>query len=66
VAARLVANADELDRLAAGKRDIHALQGWRNEVFGSDAVDLIEGRLALALDGGASKAPAGLPGATAR
>jgi len=51
VAARLVANADELDRLAAGKRDIHALQGWRNEVFGHDAVDLIEGRLALALDG---------------
>ena len=51
VAARLVANADELDRLAAGKRDIHALKGWRNEVFGHDAVDLIEGRLALALDG---------------
>jgi ribonuclease D len=51
VAGRLVASADELDRLAAGKRDIAALKGWRNEVFGSDAVDLIEGRLALALDG---------------
>jgi len=51
VAGRLVASADELDRLASGKRDIAALKGWRKEVFGSDAVDLIEGRLALALDG---------------
>ena len=51
VAARLVASADDLDRLAAGKRDVHALSGWRKEIFGSDAVDLIEGRLALALDG---------------
>jgi len=51
VAARLIANADELDRLAAGKRDAAVLRGWRNEVFGRDAVDLIEGRLALALDG---------------
>lgn len=51
VAGRLVASADELDRLAAGKRDIAALKGWRQEVFGADAVDLIEGRLALALAG---------------
>jgi ribonuclease D len=51
VAARLVASADELDRLAAGRRDAHVLHGWRNEIFGKDAVDLIEGRLALALDG---------------
>jgi ribonuclease D len=49
VAGRLVAGADELDRLAAGKRDVPALKGWRREVFGADAVDLIEGRLALAL-----------------
>src|SRR6266446_2906958 len=51
VAARLVASADEIDRLAAGKRDVHALKGWRREVFGADAVDLIEGRLALSLVG---------------
>jgi len=51
VAARLVASADEIDRLAAGKRDVHALHGWRNEIFGKDALGLIEGRLALALDG---------------
>ena len=63
VAARLVANADELDRLAAGKRDAPVLRGWRNEVFGRDAVDLIEGRLALALDGEHAKLLPVTPGA---
>jgi ribonuclease D len=51
VAARLVASADEIDRLAAGKRDVHVLHGWRNEMFGKDAVALLEGRVALSLDG---------------
>jgi ribonuclease D len=51
VAGRLVASAEEIDRLAAGKRDVHALTGWRREVFGADALDLIEGRLALSLAG---------------
>ncbi|TAJ89356.1 ribonuclease D [Reyranella sp.] len=55
VAGRLVANADELDRIAAGKRDVPALKGWRREVFGAEAVDLIEGRLALALAGDQAK-----------
>jgi ribonuclease D len=55
VAARLVASADELDRMAAGKRDVHALSGWRKEIFGDDAVALIEGRLALALQGDQAK-----------
>jgi ribonuclease D len=63
VAARLVANADELDRLAAGKRDAPVLRGWRNEVFGRDAVDLIEGRLALALNGEHAKLLPVTPGA---
>ena len=51
VAARLVASADEIDRLAAGKRDVHVMHGWRNEIFGKDALALIEGRVALALQG---------------
>ena len=55
VAARLVASADELDRMAAGKRDVHALTGWRKEIFGDDALALIEGRLALALQGDQAK-----------
>lgn len=55
VAARLVASADELDRLAAGKRDLPVLKGWRHEIFGQDALDLIDGRVALALDGEQAK-----------
>jgi ribonuclease D len=51
VATRLVASSDELDRIAAGKRDVHALKGWRREIFGKDAIDLVEGRVALALSG---------------
>jgi ribonuclease D len=51
VATRLVASSDELDRIAAGKRDVHALRGWRREIFGKDAIDLVEGRVALALTG---------------
>ncbi len=52
VAARLIANSDELERLAGGDEDVPALQGWRAEVFGNDARALAEGRLAIALDNG--------------
>jgi len=41
--------------MAAGKRDVHALSGWRKEIFGDDAVALIEGRLALSLQGDQAK-----------
>ena len=34
VAQKLLANSADLDALAAGKRDIAAMQGWRKEVFG--------------------------------
>jgi len=53
VAARLIARSDDLEQLAAGQRDgLQLLQGWRRDVFGSDALDLIEGRLAFAVEGG--------------
>jgi len=51
VASKLIASAAELDALAAGKRDIPALQGWRREVFGEDALRLCEGRVGLAARG---------------
>ena len=51
VAQKLIANAADLDALAAGKRDIRALSGWRAKVFGDDAVRLCEGKLALAARG---------------
>ena len=53
VAPRLIAGSEELDRIAAGERKgIGALAGWRGEVFGRDAADLAEGRLALSTEGG--------------
>jgi ribonuclease D len=53
VAPRLVARADELEQLAAGRREgLGILEGWRYEEFGRDAVDLVEGRLAFAIRGG--------------
>ncbi len=51
VAQKLIASAADLDALAAGKRDVAALKGWRAEVFGDDAVRLCDGKLALAAKG---------------
>jgi ribonuclease D len=53
VAARLIARSEELELLAAGRRDrLAILEGWRFEQFGRDALDLVEGRLAFAVRGG--------------
>ena len=51
VAQKLVANAAELDAIAAGERDLPSLRGWRAEVFGQDALRLSEGKVALATQG---------------
>jgi ribonuclease D len=51
VAQKLIASSADLDLLAAGQRDIAALKGWRNEVFGRDALLLTQGKVALAVDG---------------
>ncbi|MBY6165919.1 ribonuclease D [Pseudooceanicola nitratireducens] len=48
VAPRLIAATSELDALSAGKRDVPALQGWRKEVFGADALKLCDGKVGLA------------------
>ena len=53
VAPRLIANAEDIERLAAGEDDdVAALQGWRNEVFGKDALAMRRGDLAIALENG--------------
>lgn len=52
VAARLLTRAEEMEALAAGVRDLPVLQGWRYEVFGRDALELVEGRLAFAVVSG--------------
>ncbi len=51
VAAKLIAPAADLDAIAAGMRDVQALSGWRNEVFGNDALRLCDGKIALAAKG---------------
>jgi ribonuclease D len=56
VAAKLIARSDELEALAAGARDgLNILSGWRFDEFGSDALDLVEGRLAFATENGKLK-----------
>ena len=53
VAPRLIANADDIERLAAFEdEDVAALHGWREEVFGKDARLLRDGKLAIALKKG--------------
>ena len=52
VASRLLTKAEEMEALAAGIRDLPVLQGWRYEVFGRDALELVEGKLAFAVKGG--------------
>ncbi|MBO6609686.1 ribonuclease D [Altererythrobacter sp.] len=52
VAARLLTKADEMEALAAGLRDLPILKGWRYDVFGRDALELVEGKLAFAVKSG--------------
>ncbi len=53
VAQKLIASSDDIDRIAAfgEKADVRALQGWRFEIFGRDALRLRNGECAFALNG---------------
>lgn len=51
VAQKLIAPTSELDAIAAGRRDLPCLTGWRFEIFGRDALRLCNGELALAAKG---------------
>lgn len=53
VAPRLIANAEDIEKLAANEdEDVAALHGWRNDVFGKDALAMRKGDLAIALENG--------------
>ena len=51
VASKLIASAGDLDALAAGDRNIGALNGWRFEVFGKSALQLCDGKIGLSVKG---------------
>ncbi|MEM7711474.1 MAG: HRDC domain-containing protein, partial [Pseudomonadota bacterium] len=51
VASKLIATASDLDDIASGTRDGDWMRGWRGEVFGTDALRLCEGEIALACKG---------------
>ncbi|KAF0226919.1 MAG: ribonuclease [Beijerinckiaceae bacterium] len=53
VAPKLVATADDIDRLASKPdEDMPVLKGWRGEVFGQVALQLIRGEVMLGLEKG--------------
>lgn len=49
---RLIANAADIEKLARGETgdDIAAMSGWRFEVFGQKAQDLLSGKLAISFE----------------
>ncbi|MEM9845386.1 MAG: HRDC domain-containing protein, partial [Pseudomonadota bacterium] len=64
VASKLVASAADLDAISAGERDVAALNGWRRDVFGEDALRLCAGEIALSAEGSAIRTiELGQPGA---
>lgn len=53
VAPKLIANTDDLERLAQNDdADIPALKGWRYELFGKDALALKRGEMGFAMKNG--------------
>ena len=51
VAQKLIATSTDLDRIAGGGDDLKVFKGWRNEVFGKDAMRLRDGKVALSSNG---------------
>ena len=52
VASRLIATVSDLEKIATDDNaNVSALQGWRRELFGADALTLKRGELALLLEG---------------
>ncbi|MEE9375714.1 MAG: ribonuclease D [Rhizobiaceae bacterium] len=51
VASKVIANADDLEKIAADdEADIAALKGWRFEMFGKQALELKRGEIALSFE----------------
>ena len=52
IAPKIIASAADLERIAAGERDVPALHGWRREVFGNLAEALLRGEKVIGLKDG--------------
>jgi len=52
IAPRLIASARDVERIAAGERDVPALSGWRAAAFGNLARELMAGRKVIAIKNG--------------
>jgi len=51
VATKLIASSSDLDDIACGELDGMWASGWRREVFGEDALRLLNGQIALSAQG---------------
>ncbi len=49
----MIANSEDLDKIAADgeKADVAALHGWRRDLFGEPALQLIQGQIGLRFAG---------------
>ncbi len=57
VASKLIATVADLEKIASDdEAETLALQGWRLDAFGADALKLKRGEIALVLDGGRVRA----------
>jgi len=52
VAARLIATTQDIESIALGEKTSAALHGWRHELFGALAEQLLQGEIALRLNKG--------------
>ena len=52
IAQKLIANSADIEKLAAfgSKAGIAAISGWRKDLFGEDAINLIEGRSTIIIE----------------
>jgi ribonuclease D len=52
ISASAIATRKDIERLAAGERDLELLRGWRGRLVGERLLALIEGRLTLRVEAG--------------